>query len=117
MQCQRGNAYRNSDFWSVAVALPRCGADLTRRARPRAAGRARLALLVAVAVAAVAVLAASCGDDEERRLTIYSGRSPELVGPLLERFTEETGINAGVRYGGTAQLAALLIEEGDQKPG
>ena len=98
------------------MALPRFGADLTRRARPRAAGRASLALLVAVAVAAVAVLAASCGDDEERRLTIYSGRSPELVGPLLERFTEETGINAGVRYGGTAQLAALLIEEGDQSP-
>ena len=98
------------------MALPRCGTDLTRRASPRAAGRASLALLIAVAVAAVAVLAASCGDDEERRLTIYSGRSPELVGPLLERFTEETGINAGVRYGGTAQLAALLIEEGDQSP-
>ena len=98
------------------MALPRCGADLTRRARPRAAGRASLALLVAVVVAAVAVLAASCGDDEERRLTIYSGRSPELVGPLLERFAEETGIDVGVRYGGTAQLAALLIEEGDQSP-
>ena len=116
MQCQRGNAYGNSDFRSVAVALPRCGADLTRRARPRASGRACLALLVAVVVAAVAVLGSSCGDDEERRLTIYSGRSPELVGPLLERFAEETGIDVGVRYGGTAQLAALLIEEGDRSP-
>ena len=92
------------------MALPGFGADLPRRASPRASGRACLALVVAVAVAAVAVLAASCGDDEEQRLTIYSGRSPELVGPLLERFTEETGINVGVRYGGTAQLAALLIE-------
>ncbi len=98
------------------MALPGFGADLPRRASPRASGRACLALVVAVAVAAVAVLAASCGDDEEQRLTIYSGRSPELVGPLLERFTEETGINVGVRYGGTAQLAALLIEEGDQSP-
>ena len=64
----------------------------------------------------LAVLAASCGDDGEQRLTIYSGRSPELIGPLLERFTEETGIDVGVRYGSTAQLAALLIEEGDQSP-
>ncbi|MCY3656857.1 MAG: iron ABC transporter substrate-binding protein [Chloroflexi bacterium] len=65
--------------------------------------------------AGTAVLATSCGE-EEQSLTIYSGRSPELIGPLLEQFAEETGIRVGVRYGGTAQLAALLIEEGDQSP-
>ncbi len=78
--------------------------------------RTRLALLIACVAAAAAMLAASCGDDGDQRLTIYSGRSPELVGPLLERFAEETGIDVGVRYGSTAQLAALLIEEGDQSP-
>jgi len=71
---------------------------------------------VAGLAAAAAVFAASCGSDEEQHLTIYSGRSKELIGPLLDRFSEETGINVGVRYGGTAQLAALLIEEGDQSP-
>ena len=67
-------------------------------------------------VAGVALLAAGCGDDDERQLTVYSGRSPDLIGPLLERFAEETGIDVRVRYGGTAQLAALLIEEGEQSP-
>ena len=116
MQWQRDNGHGNSDFRRVAVALPGFGTDLPRRASPRASGRACLALLLACVAAAVAVLAASCGDNEEQRLTIYSGRSPELVGPLLERFAEETGIDVGVRYGGTAQLAALLIEEGDRSP-
>lgn len=80
------------------------------------AARITLALLGAVVVGAAALVAAGCGSDEEQQLTIYSGRSPELVGPLLERFAAETGIGVGVRYGSTAQLAALLIEEGDQSP-
>ncbi len=63
-----------------------------------------------------ATLAAACGDDAERSVTIYSGRSEELVAPILERFTEETGIEVRVRYGGTAELAALLLEEGDRSP-
>ena len=49
-------------------------------------------------------------------VTIYSGRSESLVGPLLERFDEATGIEAEVRYAGTAELAATLLEEGDDTP-
>lgn len=49
-------------------------------------------------------------------LTIYSGRSESLVAPLVQKFQEETGINVEVRYGGTAELAVLLIEEGDRSP-
>ena len=63
----------------------------------------------------VALLAAACGGDDER-LTVYSGRSEELIGPVLQQFEEDTGIEVAVRYGSTAQLAALLIEEGDQSP-
>lgn len=73
-------------------------------------------LLGAALLGAAALLATSCGSGEEQSLTIYSGRSQELIGPLLDRFAEETGISVGVRYGSTAQLAALLIEEGDQSP-
>jgi iron(III) transport system substrate-binding protein len=49
-------------------------------------------------------------------LTVYSGRSQELVGPLLERFADETGIPVNLRYGESAELAALLLEEGDRSP-
>ncbi len=49
-------------------------------------------------------------------LVIYSGRSESLVGPLLEMFEQDTGIKAEVRYGNTAELAAQLLEEGDNSP-
>jgi iron(III) transport system substrate-binding protein len=47
---------------------------------------------------------------------VYSGRSEELVGPILERFEEATGIDAEVRYAGTSELAVLLLEEGANSP-
>ncbi|MGH3979274.1 MAG: iron ABC transporter substrate-binding protein, partial [Pseudonocardiaceae bacterium] len=58
------------------------------------------------------------GEDaiDEDSLVIYSGRQEQLVGPLIERFEQETGIATSVRYGNTAQLAAQLLEEGDATP-
>ncbi|GMU79577.1 MAG: iron ABC transporter substrate-binding protein [Acidimicrobiia bacterium] len=50
------------------------------------------------------------------RLTVYSGRLPELVEPLLEDFSEQTGIGIDVRYGDSADLALLVDEEGDKSP-
>jgi iron(III) transport system substrate-binding protein len=46
-------------------------------------------------------------------LVIYSGRRDVLVGPLVERFERETGIDVEVRYGTDAELLAALAEEGD----
>ena len=63
---------------------------------------------------ALALIGAGCGGGNE--LVVYSGRSQELIGPLLERYADETGTNVAVRYGSTSQLAALLIEEGDDSP-
>ena len=52
----------------------------------------------------------------ERSLVIYSGRSESLVGPLLESLERETGIQVDVRYGGTSELAATILEEGENSP-
>jgi iron(III) transport system substrate-binding protein len=49
-------------------------------------------------------------------LTVYSGRSEELVGPLIERFRSETGLDVRVNYAGTTDLAATILEEGDASP-
>lgn len=64
-----------------------------------------------------AVFLSACGSDNEAgSLTVYSGRSDTLVAPLIERFKEETGIDVQVKYAGTPQLAATLLEEGGNSP-
>ena len=49
-------------------------------------------------------------------LVVYAAREELLVGPVVERFREETGVRVEARYGGTAQVAATLLEEGDSSP-
>lgn len=49
-------------------------------------------------------------------LTIYSGRSKSLVEPIIKQFEEKSGIKVEVSYGGTTQLAAALLTEGDKSP-
>jgi len=50
------------------------------------------------------------------KLTIYSGRAENLVGPIIQKFEQETGIKTEVRYGDTAALALAIIEEGRNSP-
>ena len=69
----------------------------------------RLALVLLVLVGLV-------GHGLAQSLTLYSGRGEGLVQPLLDRFTAETGISVAVRYGDTAQLAVLILEEGRASP-
>lgn len=54
--------------------------------------------------------------EAEGSLVIYSGRSESLVDPLIREFAELSGIDVQVRYGGTAELAATLLEEGENSP-
>jgi iron(III) transport system substrate-binding protein len=76
---------------------------------------------------ALVVALAACGSDgsgdadaaespevDTTALVVYSGRNENLVGPLLEQFTTDTGVQVSVRYADTATLAAQLLEEGDR---
>ncbi len=56
------------------------------------------------------------GEVSGEGLVVYSGRNEELVGPIIERFEEESGIDVEVRYGDTAELAATILEEGQNSP-
>ncbi len=62
-----------------------------------------------------ALAAAGCGGERDA-LTIYTGRTESLVGPLLEQFSEENDIAIDVRYGDTNDLALLIGTEGDRSP-
>lgn len=77
--------------------------------------RVRATILLGLVVAATALAASGCGGGRDA-LTIYTGRTESLVGPLLERFSEDTGIAIDVRYGDTNDLALLLATEGDRSP-
>jgi iron(III) transport system substrate-binding protein len=73
----------------------------------------RFALVVCLLVIATA----ACGDDAtSTTLTVYSGRTQELVEPLFEQFTATTGIELEVRYAGSTDLAATLREEAANSP-
>jgi iron(III) transport system substrate-binding protein len=95
-----------------------------------------------VAVLALTLVAAACGSDSDDpatddtagaatettgstatdgssdigTVTVYSGRGEDLVGPLLEVFETETGIDTEVRYGDSAEMLLLIQEEGDNSP-
>lgn len=49
-------------------------------------------------------------------VTLYSGRTEELVAPLIERFEEASGIEVEVRYGSSPEMAATLLTEGADSP-
>ena len=80
-------------------------------------GRRRRVINVApallVGLVAVVALPSCSGSD---RLTVYSGRTADLIGPLLEEFAEERDVGIDVRYGDSGELAQLIDTEGDDSP-
>jgi iron(III) transport system substrate-binding protein len=65
----------------------------------------------------IVLTVAACGGEsssDQGSLVIYSGRSEELVAPLIENFESSTGVDAEVRYADSGELAATLLAEGDE---
>jgi iron(III) transport system substrate-binding protein len=92
----------------------------------------RLTRSLALAAAVPLLLLGACGDDDEptsssttqaeggsgsgEKIVLYSGRDEKLIAPLIEAFTEETGIEVEVRYANSAEMAAQILEEGEDTP-
>lgn len=72
-------------------------------------------LAAAVAVASVMGLAA-CAPAAEEPLVIYVGRAETLIQPLIDQYISESGVDLEVRYAGSSELAAQILEEGENTP-
>lgn len=89
-----------------------------KRSNPTKIVPAVLILLIALAIS-------GCGGGDDSAdsaaeptdsLVVYSGRDAELVEDLYAKFEKESGIDLEVRYADTPELAATLIEEGENTP-
>jgi iron(III) transport system substrate-binding protein len=71
----------------------------------------------------MALVATACGGagtttttEASGALVIYSGRSEELVAPVIESFETDTGIDVEIRYGSSSEMAATINVEGSLSP-
>lgn len=81
--------------------------------RSRLLRRFTVGVLAAIGASVLAAgVLSGCTSDDGDTLTVYSGRTQSLVQPLLERYNEASGVRLRVRYGGTPELAATILEEG-----
>jgi len=87
--------------------------------RPHRRGVSAIILLV------IAVLAAACssaqntdgtGELDGTTITVYSGRSEDLIRPIFDLFEQRTGAKIEARYGGSADMALLIDTEGTNSP-
>ena len=71
-----------------------------------------------MALAAVSIigLAGCAPSDTDGDFVVYVGRSETLIQPLIDQYVAETGVEVQVRYAGSAELAAQILEEGDNSP-
>jgi iron(III) transport system substrate-binding protein len=91
----------------------------------------RVSFRLALAPVATAIILGACSfepspsgspspegsfDADTEALVVYSGRTEELVGPIIEQFEEASGIDVEVRYGDTAEMANIILTEGDNSP-
>lgn len=78
--------------------------------------RKSVILLVVLMTFVISAVFPAVSQDSAERLTVYSGRNEELIGPILAQFTEATGIAVDVVYGDTTAIANQILEEGANSP-
>jgi iron(III) transport system substrate-binding protein len=65
---------------------------------------------IIVGTVALALIGTACGGDDAD-VTIYSGRTDDLIQPIIDDFESTSGLNVEVKYGNSADLALLIEEE------
>ncbi|KOS56761.1 iron ABC transporter substrate-binding protein [Rhodococcus rhodochrous] len=81
--------------------------------------RAVAVLSAGVLAAAMAACSSDSGEsegDSTGALTLYSGRSENLVAPLIDQLEGTLGFEIDVVYGSTPEITGKLVEEGASSP-
>jgi iron(III) transport system substrate-binding protein len=87
--------------------------------------RPRVRLCAAALALAASLMLAACGsgsepgssdEPETPGITLYSGRIPPLIGPVIDDYEARTDRDVQVRFGDSGTLAATLAEEGENSP-
>lgn len=80
----------------------------------------RITFIAAISAVFLALLSGCSSSNDQAQdvteLTIYSGRSEGFIAPFFAQWEEQSGIKLNVRYGDSAELAAQILEEGDNSP-
>ncbi|MGJ3240739.1 MAG: iron ABC transporter substrate-binding protein [Anaerolineae bacterium] len=78
--------------------------------------RRTISLMVASVLMLGLALVPAVAQEGDETLTVYVGRGESLMGPILEQFSADTGVQLEILYGDTAGLASQIIEEGANSP-
>ena len=70
----------------------------------------KLSFLIAI------FLIVSCANEPSNELTIYTSRQPQLIEPIIEKFTEQTGIKVNYLSGNAQELMERIDVEGIKSP-
>ncbi len=62
--------------------------------------------------AASTIFDGECVNETDEKIIVYSGRSENLILPVIEAFVCETGIKVDTRWGSSTDIALLIDEEG-----
>jgi len=101
----------------LTISTPRSHHRFTRRTALKATFAPALGLTALLAAQPVlASQATPASTPIGGSLTIYCGRNERLVSDLMPLIQDATGIELDVRFGNSAELAAQILEEGENSP-
>ena len=69
-----------------------------------------------ISICASLLILVSCAYEPADELTIYTSRQPQLIEPIVEKFSLETGIKVNFLSGNAQELMERIDVEGDSSP-
>jgi len=69
-----------------------------------------------ISICASLLILVSCAYEPADELTVYTSRQPQLIEPIVEKFSLETGIKVNFLSGNAQELMERIDVEGENSP-